>query len=82
MQGGVMNIHVILYGALLRPEGQHDFQKEVPEGTTVRGLILASGFQPNHVTPILTTVNGTQASHNRKLKEGDEVVLSVMVGGG
>jgi sulfur carrier protein ThiS len=77
-----MNIRVIIYGSLLRPEGKHDYVKAVPEGATVRELILALGYQPQHVATILTTINGTQASHNRKLQDGDELVLSVMIGGG
>jgi hypothetical protein len=77
-----MNVRVIIYGTMLRTEGQQDFVKDVPEGATVRELILALGYQPHHVTSILTTVNGTQASHHRRLQQGDEVVLSVMVGGG
>jgi sulfur carrier protein ThiS len=77
-----MNIRVIIYGSLLRTEGKHNFTKDVPEGATVRDLILALGYQPQHVTTILTTVNGMQASHNMPLKDGDEIVLSVMVGGG
>jgi hypothetical protein len=77
-----MNIRVIIYGSLLRPEGKHDYTKDVPEGATVRDLIVALGYQPQHVAAILPTVNGVQASHNLRLKAGDEVVLSVMVGGG
>lgn len=77
-----MNIRVIIYGSLLRPEGQHDFVREMAEGATVRNLIVALGYQPQHVSTILTTVNGMQASHNMRLKEGDEIVLSVMIGGG
>jgi len=77
-----MHVRVVIYGSLLRPEGQHDYVKDVPEGATVRELILALGYTPLHATAILTTVNGAQASHHRRLQEGDEVVLSVMVGGG
>jgi molybdopterin converting factor small subunit len=77
-----MNIRVIIYGSLLRPEGKHDYVKVVPEGVTVRELIVALGYQPQHVTTILSTVNGRQASHNMRLKDGDEIVLSVMIGGG
>ena len=77
-----MNIRVIIYGSLLRPEGKHDFVREMADGATVRNLIVALGYQPQHVPTILTTVNGMQASHNMRLKEGDEIVLSVMIGGG
>jgi molybdopterin converting factor small subunit len=77
-----MNIRVIIYGSLLRPEGKHDYLKVVPEGATVRELIVALGYKPQHVTTILSTVNGRQASHNMRLKDGDEIVLSVMIGGG
>ena len=77
-----MHIRVIIYGSLLRPEGKHDFSKEVADGATVKDVIIALGYQPQHVTTILTTVNGLQASHNLQLKEDDEIVLSVMIGGG
>lgn len=77
-----MNIRVIIYGSLLRTEGKRDFVKEVPDGATVRDLIVALGYQPHHVTTILPTVNRSEVSHNRPLRDGDEVVLAVMVGGG
>ena len=77
-----MNIRVVIYGSLLRPDGKPEFVSEMPEGAIVRDLIVALGYQPHHVATILTTVNGLQASHNLTLKEGDEVVLAVMIGGG
>ena len=77
-----MNIRVIIFGTLLKPEGKSDFAKTMEDGATVRDLLVALGYQPHHIKAILTTVNGHHASHNKKLKEGDEVVLSVMVGGG
>ena len=77
-----MNIRVVIYGSLLRPEGKHDFTKEMPDGASVRDLIVALGYKPQHVTTILSTVNGMQASHHAKLKDQDEIVLSIMIGGG
>lgn len=77
-----MNVRVIIYGSLLKPEGKSDFSQEVPDGATVRDLILALGYRAQHASVILTTVNGAQASHRMRLKDGDEVVLSVLVGGG
>jgi sulfur carrier protein ThiS len=77
-----MNVRVIIYGSLLRPEGKHDYVKEVAEGATVKELILALGYQPLHAASVLATVNGKQASQYMRLQEGDEVVLSVMIGGG
>jgi len=77
-----MHVRVIIFGSMLRTEGKNNFLKEVRDGATVRDLIVALGYQPHHVTTILSTVNGLQASLNKPLQEGDEVVLSVMVGGG
>jgi sulfur carrier protein ThiS len=77
-----MNIRVIIFGTLLKPEGKHDFTQTMEDGATVKDLLVALGYQPLHVKAILTTVNGHHASPNKKLKDDDEVVLSVMVGGG
>lgn len=77
-----MNVRVIIYGTLLRPEGQHDYVKTLPEPATVKDLLAAMGYQPAHAKAILVTVNGQHASPLKKLSDGDEVVLSVMVGGG
>jgi sulfur carrier protein ThiS len=77
-----MNIHVIVFGTLLKPQGKDDFVQTVADGATVQELLLAIGYQPQHVKTILITLNGQHASHLKKLKDGDEVVLSVMVGGG
>lgn len=77
-----MNIRVIIFGTLLKPKGEQEFTQTMPEGATVRDLLLAVGYQPAHVKSILTTVNGEHAAGPKKLHDGDEVVLSVMVGGG
>ena len=77
-----MKIHVKIFGALQKPEGKDDFQHEVKDGATIETLLLALGYHPRHVSAIVAELNGKQSRHTVKLKDGDEVVLSLAIGGG
>ncbi len=77
-----MKVRVKIFGALQKPEGKDDFPFEIKEGATVEKLLLALGYHPRHVSAIVAELNGKQTRHTAKLAEGDEVVLSLAIGGG
>ncbi len=53
---------------------------EVPEGTTVEGLVGMLGLPRNEVTLIF--INGKHGDFSYTVKEGDTVALFPPVGGG
>ncbi|HNV69265.1 MAG TPA: MoaD/ThiS family protein [Candidatus Ozemobacteraceae bacterium] len=77
-----MNVHVKIFGALQKPQGRDDFSHEIKDGATVEKLLLDLGYHPRHVSAIVVELNGKQTRHTAKLAAGDELVLSLAIGGG
>lgn len=55
---------------------------EVPEGTTVAGLLDHLKVRPEHQKFVVPFINGEQKKLSAPLRDGDKVVLSLPVGGG
>jgi sulfur carrier protein ThiS len=77
-----MKVQVKIIGALMKPDGKEDFLHELPDGSTIRDLLLDLGYNEKHLSMIMTAVNGKQKKHSAKLAEHDEIELSLPVGGG
>ena len=77
-----MKIRVKIIGALTKPNGKEDFVQDIPDGSTIEKLLLDLGYNPKHLSMIMTAVNGKQKKQSYKLKNDDEIELSLPVGGG
>lgn len=77
-----MKIQVKIIGALMKPAGKEDFSQEMPDQATIQDLLLKLGYHEKHLNIIMAAVNGKQKKNSTKLKNGDEVELSLPVGGG
>jgi molybdopterin converting factor small subunit len=77
-----MNVHVIIIGALSRPSSGDDFSHSLKASSTIQDLLLDLGYYEKHLNIIMSAVNGRQKRLSYKLKDGDEVELSLPVGGG
>lgn len=77
-----MKVKVRIIGVLKRPRGKDTFELDLPEGAKIKDLLEKSGFDSVHAAHILTAVNGDYKKHFHKLEDGDEVLLSMIVGGG
>ena len=76
-----MNIKIIYHGSLKRfNSNQSEKIVDVGEGATVGDLILKSGVPKNQVA--FPALNGSRINDNQVLKNGDDVKLFQMVGGG
>jgi molybdopterin converting factor small subunit len=62
------------------PEGKGDFALEVENGTRVGRMLERLGV-PSHERPFIA-VNGLRAKPDRRLSEGDTVVLFTPAEGG
>lgn len=77
-----MKVDVKIIGVLKRADGKNDFQLELPQNSTVRGLLENLGYSDNHKRLIFVSVNGTLQKNNTLLCDNDKVELSMAVGGG
>jgi molybdopterin converting factor small subunit len=55
---------------------------ELPEGTTIRGLIGLTGLALTHIWVLPVFVNGERVSRSHRLKDGDLVVFLNPTAGG
>jgi sulfur carrier protein ThiS len=55
---------------------------EVPESTTVSGLLRHLGMAAHHLKFVAAAVNGRHVKHDHALADGDRVLLSLPIGGG
>ncbi len=77
-----MKVRVKIIGALTKPDGKEDFVQEISDGSNLERLLLDLGYNQKPLAMIMTAVNGKQKKHSFKLKNDDEVELSLPVGGG
>lgn len=77
-----MRVKVSIGGLLVNPQGKSEAELALPDGALVKDMLLALGYEHAHVPRIMTSVNGTIRRPDYALKDGDEVRLSILVGGG
>jgi len=73
---------VEIVGVLRKPEGKSNLTRELPEESTIRDLLVKLGYRDGHFRFIIPVVNGEHRPLEFKLSDGDEVVLTLPVGGG
>jgi molybdopterin converting factor small subunit len=77
-----MSVHVKVLGALNKPFGQDDFDFQVAEGASLEDLLLKLGYHPSHLRFMLLAVNGQQETLGCRLRDGDQVLLTLPTSGG
>ncbi len=55
---------------------------DLAESATVTDLLTALGISEEHQKAVVPFINSERAKRNHTLKDGDEVFLSLAVGGG
>ena len=73
---------VEIVGVLRKPEGKSNLTRELPEESTIHDLLVKLGYREGHLRFIIPVVNGEHRSLEFKLSDGDDVVLTLPVGGG
>jgi len=77
-----MRIQVDHIALLKCPNLGPDKQVELGEQATVTDLLNALGIREDHQKAVVPFINQERAKRNHSLKDGDEVFLSLAVGGG
>ncbi|MFA5141048.1 MAG: MoaD/ThiS family protein [Elusimicrobiota bacterium] len=77
-----MKVKVSIGGLLVKPRGKSEAELDLADNATVKDMLLALGYEDAHVPRIMASVNGTIRRPDYSLKDGDDVKLSILVGGG
>jgi hypothetical protein len=77
-----ISVSVKISGPLIKPQGRDNFALELKSGTKLRRLLLQLGYDKKHIPSIMPVVNGTLQKDSYELKQGDQVSLSLIIGGG
>lgn len=57
-------------------------QVELPDGASVKDLLDQIGIEPEHQKAVVPFINKEKAKRAHALQDGDEVFLSLAIGGG
>ncbi|MEW6222272.1 MAG: MoaD/ThiS family protein [Candidatus Hadarchaeota archaeon] len=66
----------------LRQQRKEKLELELPEGTTVRAMLLRLDFKEGEMEPLRVFVNGELVGLNKALKDGDDIWVGMVIGGG
>ena len=77
-----MKVRVDHIALLKCPNLGADKAMDIREGGTVTDLLNALGITEEHQKAVVPFINSERAKRTHTLKEGDEVFLSLAVGGG
>ena len=77
-----IKVKVTVGGLLCKPLGKTEVEQTLADGATVRELLTSLGYSKEHIPRIMASVNGTIRKPDFNLSDGDDVKLSILVGGG
>lgn len=77
-----MKVKVELLPGLRKVQDKRKFEVELPEGATVKDMLLSVGFGEDEIQHIRVWVGKDLASIHTVLKDSDEATASVPIGGG
>ena len=77
-----IKIKIEILGLLKKPRNLRNFEFEMPDNSTMEDLLLELDYSREHCRYILAVKNGIGADRHTVLSDGDEVVLTLPVGGG
>ena len=77
-----IEVKVSITGVLKRPNNKNDFNIELPDNSTLRSLLYKLDYNEDHISYIIPIINGRKGDLRVVLKNGDEVILTLPVGGG
>lgn len=67
----------------LRPVREENvFEMELPPDSTLKSMLLEVGFREDEIEHLRVFVNEKLASLNKELKDGDNIWIGIVMGGG
>jgi sulfur carrier protein ThiS len=75
-------VDVELVGPIRRPWREQKRTVDVPDGTSVADLLADLGYSSTESEHMSVLVNAERTRSSTRLGEGDQIVITVIVGGG
>jgi molybdopterin converting factor small subunit len=79
---GMVRAKVELMPTIRRLRDKNIFDLELPEGVTVKTMLRNIGLKDEEMEHLRIFINKKLASLNEKIRDGDEVWVGLIVGGG
>ena len=78
-----MKVTVEINPMMFNPSGARvKTEIELADGATASDLLLKLGYNPMQIKAIIPVINGVQKRTDAILKNGDDIWLTVAIGGG
>lgn len=67
----------------LRPVRKNNvFDLELPDDSTLKSMLIKTGFKEDEIEHLRVFVNEKLTSFNKALKDGDDIWVGIILGGG
>ena len=67
----------------LRPVQKNNvFDLELPDDSTLKSMLIKTGFKEDEIEHLRVFVNEKFVSFNKVLKDGDDIWVGIILGGG
>ena len=67
----------------LRPVRKNNvFDLELPDDSTLKSMLIKTGFKEDEIEHLRVFVNEKLVSFNKALKDGDDIWVGIILGGG
>ena len=77
-----IRVKIELMPVLKRLREERKFELELPDDATVRTMLANVGFKENELEHLRIFVNNNLARLDKVLKDGDDIWVGIVVGGG
>lgn len=77
-----IRVKIELMPVLKRLREERNFELELPDNATVRTMLTNVGFKENELEHLRIFVNNKWAHLDKVLKDGDDIWVGIIVGGG
>lgn len=77
-----IRVKIELMPVLKRLREERKFELELPDDATVRTMLANVGFKENELEHLRIFINNNLARLDKVLKDGDDIWVGIVVGGG
>ncbi len=77
-----MKVNIELMPGLGRARKENKFSVELPANATLKAALVKAGFKDDEVEHLRVFVNEKIVSLDKSLKDGDQVWVGIVLGGG
>lgn len=77
-----IRVKVELMPGIRRVRKGNVFNLEIPANSTLKSMLIKTGFKEDEIEHLRIFVNGKLVPLNKALKDGDNIWVGIVIGGG